>query len=191
MDLEQRKRLLDERIRRGAHLTKETTDNFLQDKIVNPLTEAGYPNLGAGIGAVGSSIVDLSVPESSMEAAMGVVPNLKMAGQAGRAAGIVAREEPALMRMLEQKFPGDRAKQAMALEQLKTGVGRAEPMAAAGAMQTENRAATALDAMQMKPQVDSRVIDASSTNKIPDESMKYEAQKANQRELLRRRAQGL
>ena len=55
----------------------EKTDAYLQEKVVNPLAERGYPNVGAGIAAVPSAVAGLFAKREQANAA----PDAVMAGE--------------------------------------------------------------------------------------------------------------
>jgi hypothetical protein len=71
----------------------QATDEFLQDKVVNPLTEAGYPNLGAGIAAVPSAVVGLPAEREAANAR----PDAVMAGDAPIPVGKISASLPSAM----------------------------------------------------------------------------------------------
>jgi hypothetical protein len=71
-----RKRQLDKMIKRGSDKTRAATDEFLQENVNQPLSDAGFPNVGAGLSAVGSSVVETFTPEDSTDAALSMIPNV-------------------------------------------------------------------------------------------------------------------
>ena len=123
MDLAERKRLLDERIKRGSMDLREGADSFLQDRIVNPLYNAGFENLGPALGAAGSAAIEYVTPESTTDIALSLNPMGKMAGKMGgvaeRAGKVLSpRQRENVIEALKVKFPGDAVSQSKALAQV-------------------------------------------------------------------------
>lgn len=49
-------------------------DSFLFDKVVDPLSKAGYPKIGAGLGAAGYAVADMVVPQTAGDFAGTLIP---------------------------------------------------------------------------------------------------------------------
>lgn len=78
---------------------KSKLDEWLTGNVVEPLAKAGYPNVGAGIATVPSSIAEFLTPESPYELAPG------MAG-----VGKMTRKVPRLVKDIEGLTPGQAGK---------------------------------------------------------------------------------
>lgn len=63
---------------------KSKLDEWLSGNVVEPMAKAGYPNVGAGIATVPSSIAEFLAPESPYELAPGMAGVGKMKRQARR-----------------------------------------------------------------------------------------------------------
>ncbi len=59
-------------------------DSWLGENVNQPLADAGYPKVGAGLSAAGSAVADLAIPQTSGDYAGVLVPFGK-AGKAGKA----------------------------------------------------------------------------------------------------------
>jgi len=123
MDLAERKRLLDERIKQGSMDLREGADSFLQERVVNPLYNAGFENLGPALGAAGSVAIEYVTPESTTDIALSLNPMGKMAGKMGGVAeragkGLPPGQREKVIEALKVKFPGDAVSQSKALAQV-------------------------------------------------------------------------
>lgn len=87
---------------------KEGADDFLNENVNVPLAERGYPKLGAGLAAAGSSAVDYVVPDSVEEGAMTLAagPIGKIAGRAskiGRLGMAAEKAMPSAVKVAEKE----------------------------------------------------------------------------------------
>lgn len=63
-------------------------DSWLTENVVEPSAKAGYPEIGAGVAAAGSTIADLAVPQTAGDFAGVLIPF----GKAGKAAKGLSKE---------------------------------------------------------------------------------------------------
>ena len=52
---------------KGADKLKKKTDDVIVDYVTTPLSQAGYPGVGAALGAAGSAAADFLIPSSPVE----------------------------------------------------------------------------------------------------------------------------
>lgn len=74
-----------QKIREAGPAAKKKVDDWLESNVNEPLAEAGHPDIGAGISAVGSAAADMAIPEDEMDLAMAALP-IKGGGKAIKAA---------------------------------------------------------------------------------------------------------
>lgn len=83
-----------------ARLLKQRYDDYLQDNVNQPLSDMGYPNVGAGIAAASSTAADYLVPESPLD----LVPG-KAVGRAFKAVkGSGARDIDDVLKQAAERF---------------------------------------------------------------------------------------
>lgn len=101
------------------------TDEFLQERVVDPLARAGYPNLGAGLASVPSAIVGLPAAREQANAR----PDAVMAGEGPGYSGVgrvgkVAQD--AMPDSLRAQLQDEMMKQGMPLAQVADKLKRLE-----------------------------------------------------------------
>jgi len=163
MDLAERKRLLDERIKRGSMDLREGADSFLQDRIVNPMYNAGFENLGPAIGAAGSAAIEYVTPESTTDIALSLIPGGKQGGQAVRMAEKNV-DRMGMLKQLQARFPNDPAKVQIGLQEFDR---------TAKSMSKMGKAESAIDAMATTRAVpDTTVREATTSLRAPAQTAK-------------------
>jgi hypothetical protein len=104
-DEEQRPGFL-ERLSAAKRGALEGADSWLQENVVNPISEAGYPNVGAGLGTAASTGLQVAadrIPTSSEELAMSlpvgrvIKPIQKMANKTPAAADAISATLPSAL----------------------------------------------------------------------------------------------
>lgn len=108
----------------------DKTDAYLQEKVVDPLAAKGYPNLGAGIAAVPSSVVGVfanrekenAKPDAVM-AGEGVTPSYKGVGAMGSSTGKDVMPDQIRVRLTDEMMSQGKslAEAAQKIKELETG----------------------------------------------------------------------
>lgn len=148
----------------------QNVDSGIQEHIVNPITEAGYPNVGAGIGtAISTPLQAISdqipttLPDIGM--AMVPVPGMKLEGKATRAI-FTPQQEEQIITKLAKMHPGQpdiiNAKLAAMEKQAADKIKGAYHGDVGGIKSKDAQAA-----LTYKPKQDNIVHDASSTAQLP------------------------
>jgi hypothetical protein len=102
-DLLKKKAALDELIKSQSQKVRTGVDEGLQEYVNQPLADAGYPNLGAGVSAIGSAATEYVTPEDSTDLALSMIPGGKSSRPAMKAVASNAASEIGAMDKLYEK----------------------------------------------------------------------------------------
>lgn len=129
-------------------------DDAIQKHVVNPITEAGYPNVGAGLGTALSTPLQVAadqIPSSTSDIAMSalMVPNMKSLGNTAAAAvRAISPEARQSMRMyLETKYAAEPQKVSQGMQEFERMASKPTPTST---FENATQANTANKAQQAK-----------------------------------------
>ena len=177
-----------DKINKYKHDALDAMDESIQKHVVNPISEAGYPNVGAGIGTAISAPVRTAaefVPESAASTAMTFFPAAKVTKLFNPA------EESFLIKSIKNSHPGisEEAVNSNLLNMEKQYAARqaGKDLANPAMAQQDTRAASQIDALNTKakpdtitagkdiPILDANAQTARTSNSVSDELIRRAA----------------